>query len=177
MPAWTVSRDAWTLKFPLPIGFSMPKVVDESWGKYYAADATTNAFWGLYTNRNRVQDYFVKYWKRLATLFKDEVNILGYELLNEPFICSRSTVGVPFGLMNRAKTEKQFLAPLYDRLATAIRTIDTRSLIFYEPATGGGGNSGEGFTQPPNNDVKKSVMAFHSCAHTFPSPSVISSSH
>lgn len=84
------------------------------------------------------------------------------ELLNEPFICARSTLGVPYGLLKRKATERQYLVPLYDRLAHAIRRIDPRALILYEPATGGGRDSGDGFTQPPAGDKSRGVMAFHS---------------
>lgn len=91
-------------------------------------------------------------------------NVVGYELVNEPFVAARTTLTVPYALINRASTDRNYLQPLYDRVTKAIRTIDDRSLIFYEPATGGGSNSGEGFKTVPGGDGEKakSVMSFHS---------------
>lgn len=66
-------------------------------------------------------------------------------------------------LLNRASTEKYHLQKLYDRVALAIRAVDPQTLIFYEPCTGGGGNSGTGFSSVPGGDKSRSVMSFHSC--------------
>lgn len=90
-------------------------------------------------------------------------NVIGYELINEPFIASKTSAGVPLALWyNRAKTESKYLQPLYNRLALAIRQYDPRTLIWWEPVTGGGGNSGEGFKEVPAGVKGKSVMSFHS---------------
>lgn len=90
-------------------------------------------------------------------------NIIGYELINEPFIASKTSAGVPLALWyNRAKTESKYLQPLYNRLSDAIRLHDKRTLIWWEPVTGGGGNSGEGFNQVPGGVKGKSVLSFHS---------------
>lgn len=165
------------MAFPRPINFKKATYDNDEgpptnlapgddWGKYYASDACTRAFWGLY-NDERVQTAFVGYWEKMATTFRGEVNVIGYELINEPFVNSRTTAGVPYALANRASTERTYLQPLYDRITRAIRAIDTRSLIFYEPATGGGANSGDGFKTVPGgvDEQAKSVMSFHSCAY------------
>lgn len=93
-------------------------------------------------------------------------NIIGYELINEPFIASKTAAGVPYNLFyNRSRTESLYLQPLYTRLSLAIRKYDPRTLIWWEPVTGGGGNSGEGFSSVPEEGEEgkgKSVMSFHS---------------
>ena len=91
--------------------------------------------------------------------------MIGYELLNEPFVASKTTAGVLYNLYNRASTERKYLVPLYDRLANAIRRHDPRTLLWWEPVTGGGGNAGEGFDRVPgieDGGAEKSVMSFHS---------------
>lgn len=67
MPSWSVTRDFWTLPFPLPIRLAVSKTVDSSWGKYYASHACTRAFYGLY-NDERVQGAFVGYWEKVGAM-------------------------------------------------------------------------------------------------------------
>lgn len=99
---------------------------------------------------------------QMAHTFSSEPNIIGYELLNEPFVASRTSIGVPYNLWRRSRTETKYLQPLYDRLSLAIRKIDPRTLIWYEPATGGGSDAGKGFRSTPGGEDAKSVMSFHS---------------
>lgn len=99
---------------------------------------------------------------QLAHTFKGKPNVIGYELINEPFVASRTCAGVPYNLWRRSQTERKHLQPLYDRLTKAIRAIDQRTMIWWEPVTGGGADSGEGFKSVPAGDKEKSVMSFHS---------------
>ncbi|MES2202561.1 MAG: cellulase family glycosylhydrolase [candidate division FCPU426 bacterium] len=60
-------------------------------------------------------------WVRLATHFKDEPVIAGYDLLNEP-------------IPEEFRGVKRGLEPLYKRLAKAIRKVDSRHMILLEGA-------------------------------------------
>lgn len=79
-------------------------------------------------------------------------------------MASRTTLGVPLALLNRAATESGHLQGLYDAVTASIRSVDLETLIFYEPVNGGGGNSGEGFKSVPGgpSQASKSVLSFHS---------------
>ncbi|MDW3214952.1 MAG: cellulase family glycosylhydrolase [Ilumatobacteraceae bacterium] len=59
-------------------------------------------------------------WVELATRYRDETAVLGYDLLNEP---------LPNEWQHRYAAE---LAALYRRLSAAIRRVDTQHLIMYE---------------------------------------------
>ena len=65
------------------------------------------------------QQHLIDIWKKLATRYRDQPSVLGYDLLNEPI--------PPFpGLapLNAA------LEPLYKRLSAEIRAVDTHHILF-----------------------------------------------
>lgn len=65
------------------------------------------------------QQHLIAIWRRLATHFRDEPTVLGYDLLNEPI--------PPFpGLAHLTP----LLEPLYKRLANEIRTVDSHHILF-----------------------------------------------
>jgi len=59
--------------------------LDNPFEFYYFTDSVGELFQNLYENKEHMQDHFIDYWKQVVTYFKDEPNVLGYELLNEPF--------------------------------------------------------------------------------------------
>lgn len=61
------------------------------------------------------EDRTVRLWEHLATRYKDEPTVAGYNLLNEP-----------------ADPTGRRLGPLYRRLAAAIRAIDPRHVLFLD---------------------------------------------
>ncbi|MBP9903477.1 MAG: cellulase family glycosylhydrolase [Verrucomicrobia bacterium] len=83
----------------------------ESNSAYYAATGRTPAF-----NKQRTADI----WKEIATRYKNEKAIIGYEILNEPYFYSSSGVTT------------QDLRNALIQITTAIRTVDTNHLISVE---------------------------------------------
>jgi len=68
-------------------------------------------------------------WKLVATHFKDEPNVIGYELLNEPFF--GDVKKNPLLYLN---SDKVNLQPFWNILAKKIREVDNSSLIYFEPS-------------------------------------------
>lgn len=72
----------------------------------------------------KYQDQLVALWKAIASRYKDEPAVAGYDLLNEP-------------LPERTGAAKKFkaqLEPLYQRITKAIREVDGRHMIIVEGA-------------------------------------------
>ena len=58
-----------------------------------------------------------------------------------------------------SRADRELLAPMYERLASAIRQHDTKKLLFFEPISINFNNVG--FTSPPGGEGSKSVLAYH----------------
>jgi len=119
---------------------------------YYPTPEVSSAFQGLYTSENILQK-FSNYWKVVAETFKDSPTVLGYDLLNEPWA---GNIWEDSSVIEPGKTDKKYLQPLYQRLNTVIRGIDTEKILFFEPTQFpdtmpvlGGVVSDVGFTETP----------------------------
>eukprot|EP01015_Nassula_variabilis_P008873 TRINITY_DN1700_c0_g2_i7.p1 TRINITY_DN1700_c0_g2~~TRINITY_DN1700_c0_g2_i7.p1 ORF type:complete len:221 (+),score=61.59 TRINITY_DN1700_c0_g2_i7:200-862(+) len=52
---------------------------------YYFTDDNYFTFQNIYLNNNGIGEAFAQFWKTIAQNFKDYTNVIGYELLNEPY--------------------------------------------------------------------------------------------
>ena len=78
-----------------------------------------------------MQDRFIELWKYIVDRYRNEALIMAYELLNEPL---RSDIHYEGGLT--VWQTASYLYPLYKRLISAIRSIDPKRIIIYEPVGG-----------------------------------------
>lgn len=53
---------------------------------YFYMDSVQQAFCDFWTNRNHIQDKFIRMWKFFSNEFKDCKNIIGLDYFNEPYI-------------------------------------------------------------------------------------------
>ena len=77
-----------------------------------------------------LQDRFAAAWAHVAERFRGDASVLGYEILNEPFPGSTwptcaNTVGCPLFDAKLTAFER--------RVDMAVRRVDPRTLVFYEP--------------------------------------------
>jgi endoglycosylceramidase len=130
--------------------------------KYYFSQAASSSFQSLYDNVDGIQDSFAAFWKTVASYFKSNPHVIGYELLNEPW---PGNIFQDFGLLAQpGKSDVQNLAPMYEKLAAAIRSVDDDKIIFFEPTV-----TDEvflaylGLTQVPGGSVynNRSVLSYH----------------
>ncbi|PFX24960.1 endoglycoceramidase-like [Stylophora pistillata] len=128
------------------------------WSDYYETEATSVAFQSLYNNTDGLLDSWAAFWAKTASAFKSFSNVIGYELINEPWpgdIYANPLLLVP----NVA--DKMNLAPAYEVLSKAIRQHDEEHCIFFEGITWD--DFGVGFNAVPGGEVyrNRSVLSYH----------------
>ena len=135
------------------------------WADGYLTEAVGVAFQCLYDNVAGAKDAMGIFWKKVASTFKSHDNVIGYELINEPW--AGDIYKYPELLLPGNAGDKN-LAPLYESLNAAIRSVDNQTIIFYEPVTWGmvfpgNGTRGSGFSRVPGGPAyaDRSVMSWH----------------
>eukprot|EP01015_Nassula_variabilis_P008868 TRINITY_DN1700_c0_g1_i8.p1 TRINITY_DN1700_c0_g1~~TRINITY_DN1700_c0_g1_i8.p1 ORF type:complete len:435 (+),score=65.01 TRINITY_DN1700_c0_g1_i8:215-1519(+) len=128
-PKWAVHIE----NFPYPLQVELrrdengiPLVEDcikQTFGDYYGTEDMFKSFGNFYANVDGVADSFGKFWRMVASNFKDYPNVIGYDIINEPFL------GTPF--KNRF-TYLKHLLPLYKLLHNYIREVDNSTILFFE---------------------------------------------
>jgi len=111
---------------------------------------------------NGVGDSWADMWGVVAERFEGREEVLGYELLNEPFMGDfyrDPLIAVPYPNPHNADAKR--LQPAYDRLHASIRQNDNETLVFFAGVTWD--DAGPGFTAPPGGEeyADRSVLAFH----------------
>lgn len=139
---------------------SLDDCLSRQFATYYTSDRVGKLFQELYTDGTEIHDAFGNMWEYMAGHFaksKARDYILGYELINEPWF--GDTVGNPWLYVELGKTDKEFLQPLYQKVAPRIRKLDPTIPIFFEPSTP---NFRVGFTELPlgDNDPNQ-VFSYH----------------
>lgn len=178
IPTWAVIKPA-KRTFPVPMAdvyideYAEPKLHNaqlptqqacksHDWSKYYLSYDSAVAWESLYTNRNQTLDALAKVWGYIARYFKGNANILGMELLNEPFagdIYAHPLLLVPWP--NPYNADRKRLQPVYDRINAEIRQYDTERLLFFAGVTWD--DAGPGFDHPPGGPAyaNRSVLSYH----------------
>ena len=77
-----------------------------------------------------IQDALGGFWGNVSQKFSNNDHVLGYELINEPSWGDFWTH--PFNWFT-GHTDKTYLEPMYDNLASYIRAQDEEHNIFFEP--------------------------------------------
>lgn len=167
-PLWVVNKAS-----PPKHAFPWPLKGNCS-GRFWMANTLTEAaaaaYQDLYDNTRGMLDDMAAFWARGAQAFAATPSVLGYELINEPF--AGNFYADPALLLPGVAGGKN-LQRMYDTVATAIYSHDTRHLLFYEPVTWGmifdGKTAGSGFTHVPGGaaHANTSVFTFHYYCKSF----------
>ncbi|KAF9925208.1 hypothetical protein FBU30_004966 [Linnemannia zychae] len=167
-PLWFVKSD-WVIpshRFPVPQkltpfavdGNGVPSDADcgsIDWATSYLNYAVGNAFGRLYNNYDNLGDSWAAYWKVLAQNYMHFPSILGYNLMNEPWVgdhMADPTLLIP------GEGDRRNMEPLWNKGTEYIRTIDNTTLIFFEGSTF---DILTGFNNVPGGDGSKTVHSYH----------------
>ncbi|KAI9094967.1 glycoside hydrolase superfamily [Phlyctochytrium arcticum] len=149
VPDWFVNQswfDTWWrrwMRFPVPNRLrpartdktGMPLEEDSrglTWYLLYFTFAVADAFGKLYANHDGLLDSFASYWRHVVEQFKDEPNILGYEIMNEPWPGNHWKTPL---LLLPGYASGTTLHTMHTVVAAAIRQADPDALIYFEGAT------------------------------------------
>eukprot|EP00668_Euglena_longa_P039257 GGOE01050532.1.p1 GENE.GGOE01050532.1~~GGOE01050532.1.p1 ORF type:complete len:704 (-),score=146.21 GGOE01050532.1:434-2545(-) len=166
LPLWAVPTNP---AFPLPLGLpfstdpsgvpSEEECLSHPWASYQGTQAVVNAFHGLYTNVHGLRDRWAAAWRHVALALRHHgAAVLGYDLLNEPFI--GNALGNPTLLLPCASSQ-QLLQAAYDAVAASIREVDSEHCLFFEPVPTDIGC--KAFQTVPGGDAwrSRSVLSYH----------------
>jgi endoglycosylceramidase len=118
-PAWAVDDEG----IPTPANLGFP-------GNYFQP-STTRAFDNFYANKDGLADLYAQAWRAVAQRFLHTSYVLGYDVMNEPWPGSSfATCANPLGC---PVFDAQSLQPLYAKVLRAVRSVDTRRLLWVEP--------------------------------------------
>lgn len=123
----------------------------------YSPSGVGRAFDSLYANREGIADAYADAWERMATGFRRNPMMLGYDLINEPWPGSRWAEC----LDGCADLDRAQLQPFQDRLARAVRRVDRRNPVWYEPYLTFGGTAAPSALRAAPRDVRPAGFAFH----------------
>ena len=128
------------------------------WSDYYFTEATSAAFQNLYNNTDKLLDKWAAFWAKTASGFKDFTNVIGYELINEPW--AGDIYSDPLLLVPKV-ADRINLGPAYEILSRAIREHDQQHCIFFEGVTWD--DFGVGFVSVPGGEMyrNRSVLSYH----------------
>jgi endoglycosylceramidase len=125
---------------------------------YYLSAEVGAGFQCLYDNVDNLWEAFAGYWKTIAARFQSFENVLGYELINEPW--AGDVYKHPQSLLPQY-AEKNYLQPLYQYLHNAIRTVDDKKIIFFEGLTIDYWPNGFSAGPGPSEYNDRQALAYH----------------
>jgi len=89
--------------------------------------ASVRSAWTDFWTDKSMQENLIRTWQEVVWRFRNKSNVIGYDLLNEPFP----------GTLYNDEVETTYMRELYERLIAAIREFDKDSLIVIEPSIAG----------------------------------------
>ncbi|WP_253808194.1 cellulase family glycosylhydrolase [Nocardia amikacinitolerans] len=124
-PAWAAITDGFPLQPDpgFPFVYLTSPAQNQTWAHFWHNRAASDGV-GL-------QDHYAAMWAHVAQRFADEPYVLGYDLINEPWPGWEYPTCFPQGCPH---FERDVLAPFEAEVMNAIRRVDPKHLVFYEPA-------------------------------------------
>lgn len=168
-PAWIFANESYFHNFPYPLklrpylkyengSLINEQCADWPWEAYYFSEASSKSFEDLLSNRPPLylRDILIDAWIAVIKVFKDVPNVIGYDLLNEPFpgnIYYNPLLLIPEYGNNR-------IMDFYNIIFEEIRKYDDTRIFFYEPVTWA---SNAGFRYYPGGEeyANRTVLNIH----------------
>ncbi len=155
VPDWAVHRPAVLnllppLNAPFPIGYWTPEnslVFDQFWADKHGGIG-----------------HWAQAWQVAAGWWRDQPYLAGYDLMNEPWMglewLSCLTNGCP-------GSYRKELQPAYERVTRAIREVDPRNIVWWEPQQLAGGQKVPTFLEPMAGETQLGYSWHNYCPDVF----------
>ena len=127
VPDWAATR-------PAPYGALPPVTAPFPLG-YWTPEVST-VFDDFWANRGGLLDGWVAAWRVAARAWHDQDHLMGYDLLNEPWMGLEWPTCLTTGCPPSYSEELQ---PAFEKATRAIRRIDEDNLVWWEPQQFAGG--------------------------------------
>lgn len=118
-PAWAVFTNGNPINTTNTAGAWFLKNLDP------AVIAALGNFWN-YTTYKELQDHYIIMWKKVLERFKNNPNVIGYDIMNEPY-------GGDVIKALAGDFEKNNLKRFYERIIPEMRTVEPNKYLFFEP--------------------------------------------
>ena len=79
-----------------------------------------------------MNDKFIEMWLKVVEYFKDELNVIGYDIINEP--TGGNFWKNPYAFIGPDQNNNRLLLPFYKKISKAIRAIEKEKLLLFEPS-------------------------------------------
>ena len=120
-------------------------------GWHEATMASADSYQAFWENVDGIGDQWAAMWAHVARRFAGRPEVLGLELINEPFAGDfYQHPGIMIPRPSPGNADRVNLQPAYDRVAAAVRQADPDRLIFFAGVTWG--DTGAGFSAAPGGD-------------------------
>lgn len=166
IPKWLVqTKDSRKFPFPFAEQFSgcpdqfpsTENCLKHFWSDYYITEAQNFASQALY-DESGILHQWGDFWQKSAEFFKNKRQVIGYELINEPWA---GNIYQKFSDLDPIVADVVNLQPAYDSVTYAIRQVDDIHIVFFESVTWA--DLGTGFTRVPLGVEyeNRSALSFH----------------
>ncbi|CAK58236.1 unnamed protein product (macronuclear) [Paramecium tetraurelia] len=134
-PDWAIQRT----NFPVPydnngkIKFDLYPNKDQcstNFDSFLKTDDVGSNFENLYKNTNNLTEYFGLFWQKIAEKMKNEENVLGYDLLNNPQ-CG-NYYKTYYQCIWPGWNNRQLIMPFYQKVSSYIREVEKSKIVFYQ---------------------------------------------
>jgi endoglycosylceramidase len=155
VPAWAVKRPAPYNLFPpvqapFPLGYWTPEV-----------STVFDRFWA---NKDRLRDGWADAWKVAAGWWRDQPYLMGYDLLNEPWMGMEWPACLTNGCPGAYKRELQ---PAMEQATRAVRSVDDHNVVWWEPQQLAAGQQVPTFLRPMAGEDQLGLSWHNYCFAVF----------
>ncbi|KAA1425721.1 cellulase family glycosylhydrolase [Nocardioides antri] len=155
VPDWAVIR-------PAPYNLAPPVTAPFPMG--YWTPETSTVFDEFWADKHGLLDGWVAAWEVAARWWRDQPHLMGYDLINEPWMGLEwptcLTTGCPASYRNE-------LQPAYEQATAAIRAIDRRNIVWWEPQQFSGGQKLPTFLEPMEGERRLGLSWHNYCPEVF----------